>query len=719
MNLVVRRRLAAGALLASSTLVAGVLLAPGATAAANGLSISPSAVVSTEAAKKLTFTGTDADFEYGGSATFTRIGGGQPFSATLDDPTVTGNPPIGKNTKGAATVNFVDQGDGVGLDGPADAGSYNVTATGKSSPVPDPVNPGGGTDTCQSCFTVLSPGPVAVTGSTPTSLRPGASGNLTVAGSNFERGTMVQFLFTDGSVDPLITANTAPKDSTGTDIVKGITTRTQIQRTAKVDAADAPGSRGIRVTNLDGTTASCTACFFVSGPPLTGLSPTGGPNDPGRAPLAVTFTGSNVVDGEPRLEFTGNPGSSTRNDLSLVGTKTAPSNGTSMTATFDLQNAAPGSYQGVIRDSSTGIVNACEQPACPAFTVVQSNRAPTLTGLDRDPNTAGNQHDQQAGTTQVFDVSGTNFSKGVTLAFAPATSITVTAVQFVSPTLVRATVVSAKDAATGDRDVTATLTDGSSSAACSKCYTVTATPSPSPSTSASSSGPPCPSSSASSSPSASVTPTASASSSASASPSSSASASPSASSSALPPVTCAPLSISVNPTDVTPGITSTVSVHGAPNSAVELYAYSRPSTTYTLVRSATTDARGDADFTPVRPGTNTRLYAHYKNGTAATDSPSKVIQVHTALSLSAYRDGVRKYHFQGTNLPRRPGQLITLYRLSGGQEIRTATVKTDSSGTWRINRTFTGNGTFTFVVRTSATNDNAAGRSNERVVAVH
>jgi len=163
-------------------------------------------------------------------------------------------------------------------------------------------------------------------------------------------------------------------------------------------------------------------------------------------------------------------------------------------------------------------------------------------------------------------------------------------------------------------------------------------------------------------------------------------------------------------------------VHGSPNAVVELYAYSRPNTTYGLVRTGTTDANGDLDFTPVKPGTNTRLYAHYKNGsttTATSDSPSIVIHVHTALSLSAYRDGVRKYHFQGTNLPRRPGQLITLYRISGGQEIRTATVYTDSTGTWRINRTFTGSGTFTFVVRTSANNNNAEGRSNERVTVIH
>jgi hypothetical protein len=161
-----------------------------------------------------------------------------------------------------------------------------------------------------------------------------------------------------------------------------------------------------------------------------------------------------------------------------------------------------------------------------------------------------------------------------------------------------------------------------------------------------------------------------------------------------------------------------VTAHGAPGSTVELYAYSRPKTSYAVVRTDVTGANGAVVFT-VKPGTNTRLYAHYKGGAATSDSVSKVINVHTALSLSAYRDGVRKYHFQGRNLPRLTGQLITLYRISNGQEIRTATVKTNDSGIWRIDRTFTGSGTFTFVARTSQTLNNAAGRSNERATVVH
>jgi hypothetical protein len=89
--------------------------------------------------------------------------------------------------------------------------------------------------------------------------------------------------------------------------------------------------------------------------------------------------------------------------------------------------------------------------------------------------------------------------------------------------------------------------------------------------------------------------------------------------------------------------------------------------------------------------------------------------VHTTLSLSAVRNATpaRSYTFQGRNLPRLAGQLITLYRIdAAGREIRTATTMTDASGIWRIARTFTGAGTYRFLVRTTQTLNNAPGVSS-------
>ncbi|MBK5307991.1 MAG: hypothetical protein JJD92_15000 [Frankiaceae bacterium] len=207
---------------------------------------------------------------------------------------------------------------------------------------------------------------------------------------------------------------------------------------------------------------------------------------------------------------------------------------------------------------------------------------------------------------------------------------------------------------------------------------------------------------------------------------------------------CVRLTLSVRPKDIVPTQTSTAVVTGSSNSTVDLYAYSRPSTTYTKVRSGTTDPNGRISW-DLKPGTNTRLYAHYASGSGTTgpsDSPSTVLTVHTSLSLSAYRDGVRKYHFQGTNLPRRAGQLITLYRYASGpnldqycvptaesdttvktdgacKAIITSQAKTGANNTWRIDRTFTGDGRFYFVVRTSDNLNNGRGHSNQRLTIIH
>src|SRR3954470_1413507 len=126
MNIVVRRRLATGALLASSALVAGVLLAP-ASSAANGLTITPSAAPTNESTD-LTFKSTDPNFdlEFGGTAHLSRIGGGTPLDVSINPPV----PPGGPTAEATTPVDFTDMGDGVGQDGPADAGTYNVAVDG-------------------------------------------------------------------------------------------------------------------------------------------------------------------------------------------------------------------------------------------------------------------------------------------------------------------------------------------------------------------------------------------------------------------------------------------------------------------------------------------------------------------------------------------------------------------------------------------------------------
>jgi hypothetical protein len=178
--------------------------------------------------------------------------------------------------------------------------------------------------------------------------------------------------------------------------------------------------------------------------------------------------------------------------------------------------------------------------------------------------------------------------------------------------------------------------------------------------------------------------------------------------------------LSTSTPDIQPNIQGIYTATGAsPNSVLELRCYTRPSTTYFTARSTTVNATGGPVEFRILPGANTRCYAR-PAGNDALASNSVVINVHTTLSLSTVRTGVRTYIFQGRNLPRRAGQLITLYRItSSGQEIRTSNLTTDSSGIYRVTRKFTGTGTFRFRVRTTQTLNNAAGASNIITVNIH
>jgi hypothetical protein len=165
--------------------------------------------------------------------------------------------------------------------------------------------------------------------------------------------------------------------------------------------------------------------------------------------------------------------------------------------------------------------------------------------------------------------------------------------------------------------------------------------------------------------------------------------------------------------NITAGSTATLVATGAANQAYSLRCYSRPSTTYTEARSGVFDSTGDEVSFALNLGRNTRCFLQYVTNNGQGQSSSVVVIVRTVLSLSAVRSAVRTYVFQGRNLPRIAGQLITLYRVtSAGTEVRTATLKTDATGIYRLTRVFSGTGTFRFRARTPQTLNNAAGVSN-------
>ena len=159
---------------------------------------------------------------------------------------------------------------------------------------------------------------------------------------------------------------------------------------------------------------------------------------------------------------------------------------------------------------------------------------------------------------------------------------------------------------------------------------------------------------------------------------------------------------------------------GAANQLYELRCYTRPSTSYVTSRAGSFNADGTPVTFTLSLGRNTRCFIQYATNSSQGASPSVVVDVRTVLSLSATRIGIQDYTFQGRNLPRIAGQLITLYRIDAdGNEIRTSNLRTDASGIYRVSRLFTGSGTFKFRVRTPQTLNNAAGVSNTITVTVH
>ncbi|HVE73623.1 MAG TPA: hypothetical protein VNA30_00815 [Mycobacteriales bacterium] len=471
MKLATRRRLAVGVLATASAVVGGFLVAPA--ALAGTVSVSPNFARNDEATKELIFT-TQASFALGGDGSFTHT---RAASSTVNF-TI---PPSPTNMRAPrATVNFTDGGAGIGADGPADAGLYNLRVDSD-----DPNPPLGGSDSCASCFTVIPIGEPIITGATPNSINQGSSNNITFNGANFERNTRIDVLLTTGQVDPTVFANGTPLNGT-TPITENITTRNTMQRRVTASSSSPTGPRGLRVTNVDGSTAECQNCFQINGAPLTGVRPTAGSNDPDANPAltSITFDGTRIEPGTPKLVFVGaNSGSASKasGELDIVGVNAVFSpSGTSVTADFDLRNAAPGAsaYQPTVTAANNS-VQAC---GC-TFTIVQP-RPPTVSSLDRDPQTAGNQKSQSAGSTAVYTVLGTNFSKGVRIVVG-GTGVETTRVEFISPVEVRATIFASSTATPGDRDVTAVTTDGQTSGPCTACLTITAAGSPTASNTAS------------------------------------------------------------------------------------------------------------------------------------------------------------------------------------------------------------------------------------------
>jgi Bacterial Ig-like domain/IPT/TIG domain len=333
---------------------------------------------------------------------------------------ITQNGGVTYNSSSQLTVNVT-----IAVDAPT--GTRTVTVT----------NIVGDVASCNSCLTI-NPAPV------PTSVNPSTLGQgalnvpVTISGSGFVSGASVSVSGTGVSV--------------GTVNVQNATT---ITTTMTVSTSAAPGTRNVRVTNPDHGSAACACLTIAQGPSVTAVSPTFGSNS-GSTNLTVTGTGFDS-GATVRLVKSG--------QSDIVGTNTQFVSSTSIKATVNLTLAAPGTWDVVVinPDNGRGVCSAC-------FTVTGS--APTVTAL----NTGGTPSDTLGqGASQVnVTLTGTNFAHGATVTIE-GTGVTAGATTVNSSTSLVVPITVASDAATGDRDVTVTNTDGQA-ATCANCLTIATGP---------------------------------------------------------------------------------------------------------------------------------------------------------------------------------------------------------------------------------------------------
>lgn len=148
-----------------------------------------------------------------------------------------------------------------------------------------------------------------------------------------------------------------------------------------------------------------------------------------------------------------------------------------------------------------------------------------------------------------------------------------------------------------------------------------------------------------------------------------------------------------------------VTVTGTPGEPVALWGYSRPSTTYRVLRTAVLAADGTAGFV-LRPGTSTRLYAQQAD---CAPSPTAVLTVVATATLQASPRAAGAV-FSGVVRPARAGVLVSLYRRAAdGGYVLAAQTRTTASGAYSVTRRLAGRQVF--VVRTGGDTTNAAGQS--------
>ncbi len=288
-----------------------------------------------------------------------------------------------------------------------------------------------GAESPKTTVTVAAP---TVSSTSPSSRPQGFTGNVTVAGTNFQNGAAVTLSGTG------ITVNSTTFNSS-----------TQLTANLTISAGATTGARDVTVTNPDTGTGSCSGCFTVNAAPtVTSTSPDFGYRS---TTQNITVIGTDFVSGAA-VTFSG---------TGITVNSTTFNSSTQLTANVTISPTATTGARNVTAtnpDTGTGTCAGC-------FTVVT---APTVTSTS--PSSRG-----QGATSQNITVTGNYFVSGAGLAVTfSGSGITVNSTTFVSATQLTANITLTTGATTSVRNVTVTNPTGFGSGSCSGCFTVNARP---------------------------------------------------------------------------------------------------------------------------------------------------------------------------------------------------------------------------------------------------
>jgi hypothetical protein len=184
-------------------------------------------------------------------------------------------------------------------------------------------------------------------------------------------------------------------------------------------------------------------------------------------------------------------------------------------------------------------------------------------------------------------------------------------------------------------------------------------------------------------------------------------------------VVCAPHrvpAVDVQPYLVTYGQSATVTITGTPGATVDLYARKYQAELVRIREGLVLDTTGHVSVT-TRPDMNLRFQARDRAVAegSSTAGTSGLMTVQKYVSLTARREGTRRWTFTGSINPLHPGATVSLFR--NGSLLRSG-IPVNGSRVYAYTLTLPA-GTATYQVRTGATGWNAASASPARSVRVY